>query len=188
MTNDDTIENPTTDHATTDHATAAHAARTTRPERAGAPPGAAPHRRPARLGLPVPLIVALAALAAVRVPLHDLGIVDESGPLAAALVVVPLVVWVATALWWRSPRPLLALTAVGLTYGVLLVVTHQLLWTTVFRDSMPRLGGNLEGVLSPAAEALFLRAAAVPSGLLTGTMLGVLTGAVAWALDRARRR
>jgi hypothetical protein len=153
-----------------------------------APPGAASPRGSAKLGLPVPLIVALAAVAAVRAPLHDLGIVDESGPLAAALVLVPLVVWVATVLWWRSPRPLLALTSVGLTYGVMLVVTHQVLWTTVFRGDMPSLGGNLEGVLPPAAEALFLRAAAVPSGLLTGTLLGVLTGAVAWAIDRARRR
>jgi hypothetical protein len=187
MTDHDTTHHGTTNHGTTNHDTPAadtSAWHGTSP----AARGARTPRKPHRLGLPVPVILALAAVAAVRAPLHDLGIVDEGNPLAPLLVLVPLVLWVATALWWRTPRPLLALTTVGLAYGVLLVATHQLLWTTVFGDDMPRLGGNLEGVLPPTVEAVFLRAAAVPSGLLTGTLLGVLTGAVAWALDRARRR
>ncbi|HSK60427.1 MAG TPA: hypothetical protein VK935_15390 [Actinomycetospora sp.] len=41
------------------------------------------------LGLSWPVLIALAALAAVRIPLHDLGIVEEGTALAAVLVVVP---------------------------------------------------------------------------------------------------
>lgn len=134
------------------------------------------------------LIVALAATAAVRAPLHDLGVIDEGSPLTAVLAVVTLVLWVVTVLWWRSERPLLALTTVGLTYGVMLAVVHQVFWTQAFGGDPPALGDNLEGVLPPTVEALLLRAAAVPSGLVTGTVLGLLTGTVAWAIGRATGR
>jgi hypothetical protein len=50
------------------------------------------------LGLSLPVIVLLAAIAAIRVPLHDLGIVEEGSVLAGLLVFVPLAVWVAVAL------------------------------------------------------------------------------------------
>ena len=66
-----------------------------------------------RLGLTVSAIVLLAAIAAIRVPLHDLGIVNEGSAAAWLLVFVPLALWVGVVLQRRVPNPFLALTVVG---------------------------------------------------------------------------
>ena len=52
---------------------------------------------------------------------------------------------------------------------------------------MPSLGGNLEGVLAPGVEAAVFRVSAFFSSLVTGTMVGVMTGAAALAIKRLRR-
>jgi len=139
------------------------------------------------LGLSVPMIVLLAAIAAIRVPLHDLGIVPEGSVLAGLLVFAPLAIWVVVVLRRRVPNPLLALTAVGLAYGVMLAAIHQVFWGTAFGGETLSLGGNLEGALAPGLESLILRAASIPSSLVTGTTVGAATGAVAWAISRLRR-
>ena len=139
------------------------------------------------IGLSAPMIILLAAIAAVRVPLHDLGIVQDGSILAGLLVFVPLAIWVAAALRRRVPNPLLALTVVGIAYGVMLAVIHQLFWGAAFGGSPPSLGGNLESVLAPGVEAAIFRVSAFFSSLATGTMVGALTGAAAWAIQRLRR-
>ncbi len=141
-----------------------------------------------RLGLSVPAIVLLAAIAAIRVPLHDLGIVDEGSAAAWLLVFAPLALWVGVVLLRGVPNPLLTLTAVGLAYGVMLAFIHQLLWGAAFDGNPPSLGGNLEGVLAPGLEALILRAASISSSLVTGTVVGAVAGAVAWAVAWAIAR
>jgi hypothetical protein len=146
--------------------------------------GAAPRRG---LGLSLPMVVLLAAIAVIRVPLHDLGIVQEGSAAAGLLVFVPLAVWVGVALQRQVPSPLLTLTVVGLAYGVMLAVIHQLLWGAAFGGDLPSLGGNLEGVLAPGVEAAVFHVSAFFSSLLTGTMVGAVTGAVAWAISRPRR-
>src|SRR3712207_7585064 len=64
--------------------------------------GAAPRRG---LGLSLPMVILLAAIAAIRVPLHDLGIVQEGSAAAWLLVFVPLAVWVGVVLQRRGSRP-----------------------------------------------------------------------------------
>jgi hypothetical protein len=86
----------------------------------------------------------------------------------------------------RVPNPLLTLAAVGLAYGVMLAVMHQLLWGAAFGGNMPSLGGNLEGILAPGQETAVFRVSAVFSSLMTGTVVGAVTGAVAWAISRLR--
>ncbi len=140
-----------------------------------------------RLGLSLPMIILLAAIAAVRVPLHDLGIVEEGSAAAWLLVFVPLAVWVVVVLERRVPNPFLALLAVGLAYGVMLAGIHQVFWGAAFGGDPPSLGGNLEGVLAPGLEALILRAASIPSSIVTGVVLGAVAGAVAWAIRHLRR-
>ena len=81
-----------------------------------------------RIGLSLPAIILLAAIAAIRVPLHDLGIVPDGSVVAGLLVFVPLAVWLVVVLRRRVPNPFLALAAVGVAYGVMLAVIHQLLW------------------------------------------------------------
>jgi hypothetical protein len=146
--------------------------------------GAAPRRG---LGLSLPLVVMLAAIAAIRVPLHDLGVVPEGSTVAWLLVFVPLAVWVGVVLQRRVPNPLLTLTVVGFAYAVMLAVIHQLFWGAAFGGDMPSLGGNLEGVLAPGVEAAVFRVSAFFSSLMTGTIVGALTGVVAWAIARLRR-
>ncbi len=141
-----------------------------------------------KLGLPVPIVVLLAALAVPRVVTHDLGVFPEGSPVNSLLVFVPPAVWLVVVLGLRAPRPFLTLTAVGLAYGAMLAVGHQLLWEAAFGGDPPRLGGNLEGVLAPSAEAAALRLSSLFSSLVTGTMVGVGTGAVAWAIGRLLRR
>jgi hypothetical protein len=139
------------------------------------------------LGLPLSAIILLATIAAIRVPLHDLGIVPEGSVVAGLLVFVPLAVWLVVVLWLRAPSPFLTITTVGAAYGVMVAVIHQLLWTAAFDGSPPRPGGNLEGVLDPGLEAVVVRTSAFFSSLVTGAVLGAIVGAIAWMIGRVRR-
>jgi hypothetical protein len=140
-----------------------------------------------KLGLATPLIILLAAIAAIRVPLHNLGILPEGGVLAGLLVFVPPAIWLVVVLQQRVPNPFLALTAVGVVYVVMLAVVHQLFWAAAFGGNQPNLGGNLEGVLGPGLEAVVFRTSAFFSSLAIGTVLGTIVGAVAWVIERLRR-
>ena len=140
-----------------------------------------------KLGLSASAIGLLAAIAALRVPLHDLGIVPEGSVVAGLLVFVPLAIWLVVVLWRRVPNPFLVLTTIGLVYGVMLAVIHQLLWVAAFDGSPPSLGGNLEGGLAPGLEALIVRGFAFLSSLVTGTFVGAVVGVVAWTIERLRR-
>jgi len=138
------------------------------------------------LGLSLPWIAGLALLGVPRVVAHDLGPPPQAVNLV--LVLAPIAAWIAVALWKRVPNPLVTLLAVGLVYGVLLGAVHQVLWTQAFADGAPALGGNLAGTLSPAAEDLLLRGAAMVSSLFTGVLVGLISGLVALGLSRALHR
>ncbi|OLT01501.1 hypothetical protein BJF90_31660 [Pseudonocardia sp. CNS-004] len=134
------------------------------------------------LGVSPVVVVGLALLGVPRVVAHDLDLV---GPAVNALLVfVPIAVWIGFVLVRRVPHPFLTLLVVGVGYGVLLAVTHQLLWAVAFAGDPPGLGGNLAGVLPPAGEAVLVRVVAFGSSLVTGAFTGVATGAVAWLLAR----
>jgi hypothetical protein len=128
----------------------------------------------------------LALLAVPRVILHDLDVVQEGAVVNLLLVFGPPAVWVWVAVAVRVPHPLRALTWVGAAYGVLLAVTHQLLWDRAFGDDPPRLGGNLEGELSSTTEELVLRAFACGSSLAVGLVVGAISGLIARWLARSR--
>jgi hypothetical protein len=140
-------------------------------------------RRPRILGFSWPVLVGLAALAAPRVVLHDLGVIAEGTFVNALLVFVPPLCWIAAVLWKRPARPFPTLVVVGLLYGIFLAVGHQLLWDTAFGGPAPSLGGRLAEI-DPAAQEGILRTAGVLSSLVTGTLVGVVTGAVAAVLNR----
>jgi hypothetical protein len=139
-----------------------------------------------KLGLSLHAIILLAVIAAIRVPLHDLGIISEGSFANSLLVFAPLAIWLVVVLWRRVPNPFLALTVVGLAYGVMLAIVHQLLWVAAHDGSPLRLGGNLEGVLSPGLEAVVFRTSAFFSSLVTGTVFGAIIGAIAWVIERVR--
>lgn len=130
------------------------------------------------------MVAGLALLAVPRPILHDLGIVEEGSAVNLALVFLPLLVWVAVAV--RRPRPFPFLLLAGLLYGVLLALTHQVLWSANGADEV-RLGGELAGRLSPALEQVVLRAFAAVGSVFTGLLVGAVTGLAAWGLSRLRR-
>ncbi|ONK14406.1 hypothetical protein [Streptomyces sp. MP131-18] len=145
-----------------------------------------PPRRPAAgrgraLGLPPVAVIGLALIAAPRVVLHDLDIIEEGTPVNALLVFGPPVIWVAVAWWRRVANPFLTLLAVGLAYGMLLALGHQLFWERSFGDDPPALGGNLSD-LDPTAQTVILRVFAVSSSLFTGVLVGAVSGLVARGL------
>lgn len=129
----------------------------------------------------------LALLAVPRVIFHDLDLVHEGTFVNLLLVVVPLIVWIAVVLRARVRRPFTTLAAVGGVYGVLLAITHQLLWNVGLDGATLQLGENLAG-LSPNAQEAVFRVAGVFSSLFTGLIVGAVTGAVALALTAGARR
>ncbi|MDA0643595.1 MULTISPECIES: hypothetical protein [Nonomuraea] len=140
-------------------------------------------RKTNSLGMSPVAVAGLAALGVPRVIAHDLGLV---GPVVnAVLVFLPVAIWLGVVLWRRVPNPFLTLLAIGGAYGVLLAITHQLLWSSAFGEDAPRLGGNLAGGLSPGAEEALMRTFAFGSSVFTGVMVGLVVGAVGWVLSRA---
>ena len=131
-----------------------------------------------QLGLPLATLAALSLLAAPRVVLHDLG-VATSGPLAALLALGPAAVWIAVTLAGEPRRPWQPLLVIGLCYGVLLAVGHNLLWHEAYEDGSPELGGNLDGALPAEAREPVLRAAVSLSSVFAGALTGLACGAVA---------
>lgn len=129
------------------------------------------------------MLVGLAALAAPRVALHDLGVISEGSFVNGLLVFLPPLAWIAAVLWKRPPHPFLTVLLIGAIYGVFLAIGHQLLWDSAFGDDAPGLGGNLAD-LDPGAQGAILRGASVLSSLTTGTLVGVITGAAAALLCR----
>jgi hypothetical protein len=138
------------------------------------------------LGLPVSVIVVLAALAVPRVVTHDLDIFPEGSFVNLLLVFVPPAVWLIVVLWRRVPHPFLTLTVIGIAYGVMLALGHQLLWGARWDGDPPRLGGNLEGVLRPGLESLVFRFSAFFSSIVTGTVVGAIIGFAASVVERLR--
>ncbi|MBQ1081970.1 MULTISPECIES: hypothetical protein [unclassified Nocardiopsis] len=145
-----------------------------------------PSRRK-RPGLPFLTLVLLALLAAPRVVLHDLGIIQEGTLVNAVFVFVPPLVWIAVVLWRRVPNPFLTLLVVGVLYGLFLMVGHQILWTTAWDGDPPTLGGNLSE-LPPAAHAMVTRGFAALSSVVTGTLVGAVCGLLAWGASRVIHR
>lgn len=142
---------------------------------------AIPQTRSGAVGLSLWALIALALLGVPRVILHDLDLIHEGTAPNLLLVVVPPLVWILVAVVARVRRPVLTLLVVGLFYGVLLALTHQLLWGAAYPGGGPSLGGNLAD-LDPTLQAIIMRSAAALSGVLTGVVVGALAGLVAEAV------
>jgi hypothetical protein len=140
-----------------------------------------------KLGLPIPVIILLATPAVPRVFTHDLGIFPEGSFVNRLLVFVPLAIRLAVVLWRRVPYPFLTLTVIGVAYGVMLALGHQVLWEARWDGGPPRLGGNLEGVLEPGLEPAVFGVCAFFSSIITGTVVVAIVGLVASVIERARR-
>lgn len=137
--------------------------------------------------LPWWAIVGLALLAAPRVVLHDLGIIEEGTVVNGLFVFLPPIIWIAVVVGRGVARPLLTLVLVGLCYGAILVIGHQLLWDLNLGSREIRLGGNLAG-LEPGAQEIIIRVFAGLSSVVTGLVVGMIAAVVAWLIATVRDR
>ncbi|WP_066588395.1 hypothetical protein [Cellulomonas timonensis] len=129
-------------------------------------------------GIPLLTMVGLAALVLPRVVLHDLQLIDGGFALANwPLALIPIAAWIFVTLRVRSPRPFLTVLTIGIMSGLLMAVTHQLLWDSAFEGALPVVGGS----------TLIPRFAAMVSGTVTGAAIGAISGLITRALASARR-
>lgn len=140
--------------------------------------------RPSRqlsFGLPLIALPLLAALGLPRVVLHDLHIIEGAEPASWVLALGPVAVWVAVTHVKKVPNPFLTVLTIGVIFGVMLAVTHQLLWGYLYADN-PAFLNNIEiAGVSP-------RLAVLPGSLFAGTLLGVVGGLVARGVRMATDR
>jgi hypothetical protein len=111
--------------------------------------------------------------------LHDLSVIEEGSFVNGLFVFVPPACWIAAVLWRRPARPFTTVVVIGALYGVFLAVGHQLLWDVAFGGVPPTLGG-----IDPGTAEAILRTETVVVSLLTGTLVGVITGGVALVIGR----
>jgi hypothetical protein len=138
--------------------------------------------------LPLMYVVLLAALTLPRVVAHDLGLIVIDSPVYTALAVAPLLIWLSVAVFRKTQRPFFDFIVLGLVYGLLLGLTHQILWDASWGGKPPHIGGNLTGKFSPVAESLILRAFALGSSIVTGLVFGAAFGVVAVIASKVHGR
>ncbi|GEK80300.1 hypothetical protein [Agrococcus baldri] len=139
------------------------------------------------LGLPHLAVIGLSLLAVPRVVLHDLGLVAPGTAANLLLVVAPIAIWIAVVLLRRVPSPFLTLLVTGAWYGVFLGIGHQLLWDASFAGAPPQLAGSLAGI-DPVLEAVIVRTFAAGSSLITGVIVGAVSGLVALGIRAVASR
>jgi len=130
-------------------------------------------------------ILFLALLAVPRVVLHDLGWLTEGTFINSLFVFIPVLIWIAAAVWCRNAHPFRMLLAAGIVFGVMLALVHQVFWAAAFPD-MPGLGGNLAGA-PDYISTIIIRSTAVVSSIVTGIMIGTLLGGVAFIIRKLIR-
>ncbi|MFD5215359.1 hypothetical protein [Microbacterium sp. NPDC058345] len=133
------------------------------------------------LGFPFVALVGLAALGLPRVILHDLHIIEQNDVLNWVLALGPMAIWVAAAVVRKVPSPFITVLIIGVIFGAMLVITHQVLWDAAYQGDPPALGD------SPAA-AVIPRVAAVFSGMFTSALTGAVCGLIAWGIQSAAKR
>lgn len=137
-----------------------------------------------KLGLSMSTLFILALLATPRVIAHDLKWLESGSFANMLLVFVPPLIWLVVVLL-KTIKPFKALLFIGMFYGILLGITHQIFWNVSF-DESPTLGGNLSDI-PPIANAIIIRTFAFFSSLITGTVVGIITGLIGLLINRFRK-
>jgi len=119
------------------------------------------------------LICALGALGAVRPLIHDLPTFADAQLLQGVVAVSIFGIILAAPILFKVKRPLATLVLAGGVYGVLSIVVHQLLWTTVFPEGYPL---TPDAAYQPPEVLVRILAsiATLVTSLLTGFVLGCL--------------
>lgn len=128
----------------------------------------------------------LAVLALVWVFLDHFRVIESGSTLSALVAFVPFALWVAVVLWRDVPRPFATLVRIGVIYGVMLAIAYQVLWDGVGSGYPPFIGTTVSEMAEPARD-LVVRAFAIFTSLLSGVLVGVITGIAAWGIGKFLR-
>lgn len=149
--------------------------------RAGGDASVVAHGRSRRFPLtdiPVWLLAVLVGLGLPRTVLADLGVVEpESGLLYYLLALTPFVAWLGVAVLRRTDRPFMDFVAVGLVYGLSLVLVHQLLWSVAAPSAHSALAGAIR--FAERFDAGLYEVALRGYTVIIAMVIGIGTGAVA---------
>ena len=139
-----------------------------------------------KLGVGIFELAALSLLGLPRVILHDLSVIEEGTFFNSLLVFVPVIVWIIYILRRKVKAPFLSMLLLCIIYGIILGITHQILWTQSFPEGV-QLGGNLSELPAAVSNAI-IRGFAFLSSITTGTIMGLALGAVTWLLNQLLNR
>lgn len=139
-----------------------------------------------KLGIGIFELAALSLLGLPRVILHDLSVIEEGTLFNFLLVFIPVIVWILYILRKRVKAPFLAMLLLCIIYGMILGITHQVLWTQSFPEGV-QLGGNLSE-LPAAISNTIIRGFAFLSSMTTGAVMGLVLGTVTWILNQSLNR
>lgn len=130
-------------------------------------------------------LLALSLLGLPRIIFHDLSIIKEGTFINGLFVFIPAVIWILYLIMRGVSRPFTAMLLLCLVYGVVLAITHQLMWSGVFPNGIA-LGGNLSHL--SGFSTIIPRTFAFFSSLATGAVLGVILGSVTWIISQTLNR
>lgn len=138
-----------------------------------------------KLGMRIKEIIFLALLSVPRVILHDLSLIEEGTVVNLLFVFVPILVWVIYILFRNDKAPVLSIFILCLFYGVILAVTHQVLWTQSFSQDI-QFSGNL-AELSGSTSTLVAKILSFISSLTTSAAIGLFLSALMWVLIKIKK-
>ncbi len=136
-------------------------------------------------GLSFLSILLLAILGVPRVIGHDLGWFEEGTFINSMFVFIPVLIWMAVAVLNKNANPFRSMLVLGVIYGVMLALVHQVFWTASF-PTLPELGGNFTAA-PQYIRTIVPRIAAVMSSMMTGAIMGIVLGIVAFVIRKLVR-
>lgn len=136
----------------------------------------------ARFGMKIIEIVILALLGLPRIVLHDLSIIEEGSLVNSILVFGPVVIWFLYILVRNQEVPVWSIFILSCFYGLILALTHQILWDESFPDGV-KLGGNLSHI-SIEVSTVIARFLALMSSLTTGLVLALILSGIMWVSSK----
>ncbi|MEY8561146.1 hypothetical protein AALF85_10620 [Jeotgalicoccus halotolerans] len=138
-----------------------------------------------KIGMRIIEIIFLVLLGIPRTILHDLSLIEEGTFINLLFVFVPILVWIVYILFRNDKAPAFSIFILCVLYGVILAVTHQLLWAHSFPGYI-QLGGNLSE-LSGALSTFIARSFAFISSLMTGALTGLVLSMIIWVLSKMKK-
>lgn len=134
---------------------------------------------------PLWFLLGLASIGLPRVIAHDMKWLEPGSLVEALFALIPALIWIVVVCWKTksASQAFYWLLSVGLGYGLLLAITHQIFWSITFTHP-PTLGGNLAEI--PILSWFIPRVFGVMSSLLTGSVMGLLLGSIGALINRFR--